>query len=201
MTGNRLSWLERQVKFSLDKVVSLFLLLFLSPLFAYLAWRVKRDSTGPVFFGQERIGFMGKPFVIYKFRTMYTNAEEDGPLLSSVNDSRITPYGRLMRRYRLDELPQLWNVLKGEMSLVGPRPERKCYIDRIVEKAPIYNLLHTVRPGITSLGMVKFGYASDVDQMIKRLEYDILYCEKMSLVLDVTILIYTVKTVYTGKGI
>lgn len=144
---------------------------------------------------------MGKPFVIYKFRTMYTNAEEDGPLLSSVNDSRITPYGRLMRRYRLDELPQLWNVLKGEMSLVGPRPERKCYIDRIVEKAPIYNLLHTVRPGITSLGMVKFGYASDVDQMIKRLEYDILYCEKMSLVLDVTILIYTVKTVYTGKGI
>lgn len=201
MTGNHLSWLERQVKFSLDKVVSLFLLLFLSPLFAYLAWRVKRDSTGPVFFGQERIGFMGKPFVIYKFRTMYTNAEEDGPLLSSVNDSRITPYGRLMRRYRLDELPQLWNVLKGEMSLVGPRPERKYYIDRIVEKAPIYNLLHTVRPGITSLGMVKFGYASDVDQMIKRLEYDILYCEKMSLVLDVTILIYTVKTVYTGKGI
>lgn len=177
------------------------MLLFLSPLFAYLAWRVKRDSTGPVFFGQERIGFMGKPFVIYKFRTMYTNAEEDGPLLSSVNDSRITPYGRLMRRYRLDELPQLWNVLKGEMSLVGPRPERKYYIDRIVEKAPIYNLLHTVRPGITSLGMVKFGYASDVDQMIKRLEYDILYCEKMSLVLDVTILIYTVKTVYTGKGI
>ena len=142
--------------------------------------------------------FMDK---IYKFRTMYTNAEEEGPLLSSEDDSRITPFGRVMRKYRLDELPQFWNVLKGDMSLVGPRPERKYFIERIVRKAPFYYLLHNVRPGITSLGMVKYGYAGSVDEMIERLEYDILYYENMSLILDITILIYTVKTVFTGKGI
>ena len=139
--------------------------------------------------------------MIYKFRTMYTNAEEEGPLLSSEDDSRITPFGRVMRKYRLDELPQFWNVLKGDMSLVGPRPERKYFIERIVVKAPFYYLLHNVRPGITSLGMVRYGYAGSVDEMIERLEYDILYYENMSLILDITILIYTVKTVFTGKGI
>ena len=106
-----------------------------------------------------------------------------------------------MRKYRLDELPQFWNVLKGDMSLVGPRPERKYFIERIVRKAPFYYLLHNVRPGITSLGMEKYGYAGSVDEMIERLEYDILYYENMSLILDITILIYTVKTVFTGKGI
>ena len=166
-----------------------------------MAWRVKKDSPGPVFFRQERIGYLGQPFWMYKFRTMYVNAEEKGPSLSSEDDPRVTPFGRIMRKYRLDELPQFWNVLKGDMSLVGPRPERKYFIDEIVKAAPYYYLLHNVRPGITSLGMVKYGYAASVDKMVERMEYDILYYENMSLTLDLTILIYTVKTVLTGKGV
>ena len=132
---------------------------------------------------------------------MYTDAEQNGPLLASDDDSRITSFGRIMRKYRLDELPQFWNVLKGDMSLVGPRPERKFFINEIVKIAPYYYLLHNVRPGITSLGMVKYGYAGSVDQMIERLEYDMLYYENMSLTLDLTILIYTIKTVITEKGV
>lgn len=201
VTDNNFSPAEQNIKLFLDKVCSVVALLLLSPLFAYIAWRVKKDSPGPVFFRQERIGYLGQPFWMYKFRTMYVNAEENGPSLSSEDDLRVTPFGRIMRKYRLDELPQFWNVLKGDMSLVGPRPERKYFIERIVRKAPFYYLLHNVRPGITSLGMVKYGYAGSVDEMIERLEYDILYYENMSLILDITILIYTVKTVFTGKGI
>lgn len=201
VTDNNFSPAGQNIKFFLDKVSSAVALLLLSPLFVYIAWRVKRDSPGPVFFRQERIGYLGQPFWMYKFRTMYVNAEENGPSLSSEDDPRVTPFGRVMRKYRLDELPQFWNVLKGDMSLVGPRPERKYFIDEIVKTAPYYYLLHNVRPGITSLGMVKYGYAASVDKMVERMEYDILYYENMSLTLDLTILIYTVKTVVTGKGI
>ena len=200
VTDNNFSPAEQNIKLFLDKVCSVVALLLLSPLFAYIAWRVKKDSPGPVFFRQERIGYLGQPFWMYKFRTMYVNAEENGPSLSSEDDLRVTPFGRIMRKYRLDELPQFWNVLKGDMSLVGPRPERKYFIDEIVKTAPYYYLLHNVRPGITSLGMVKYGYAASVDKMVERMEYDILYYENMSLTLDLTILIYTVKTVITGKG-
>ena len=201
VTDNNFSPAEQNIKLFLDKVCSVVALLLLSPLFAYIAWRVKKDSPGPVFFRPERIGYLGQPFWMYKFRTMYVNAEENGPSLSSEDDLRVTPFGRIMRKYRLDELPQFWNVLKGDMSLVGPRPERKYFIDEIVKTAPYYYLLHNVRPGITSLGMVKYGYAASVDKMVERMEYDILYYENMSLTLDLTILIYTVKTVITGKGV
>ncbi|MDR1631639.1 MAG: sugar transferase [Dysgonamonadaceae bacterium] len=201
VTGNNFSEGEKNIKQALDKLVSAIVLILLSPVYLYLAIRVKMDSKGPVFIKQERIGFHGKPFMIYKFRTMHEDAEKEGPLLSSENDERITPFGQVMRKYRLDEFPQFWNVLKGDMSLVGPRPERKHYIDQIVKQAPYFYLLHNVRPGITSWGMVKFGYARNIAEMIERMQYDILYYENMSLMLDIKILIYSIKTIWTGKGI
>ncbi len=162
---------------------------------------IKRQSPGPVIYRQTRIGRHKRPFNILKFRSMRVDAETNGPSLSTVDDPRVTPVGRFMRKYRIDELPQFWNVLRGDMSLVGPRPEREFYIRRILERAPYYSLIHQVRPGITSWGMVKYGYASSVEQMIERMKYDLLYIENLSFGVDIKIIFYTFNTVITGKGV
>ncbi len=191
---------EEKAKRVIDIVVSVVAIILLTPLYIFLIIGVKTSSKGPIFYAQERIGKFGKPFMIFKFRSMFIGSEKGGPALSKKNDSRITKFGLFMRKSRFDELPQFWNVLIGDMSLVGPRPERQFFIDQIVKKAPQYIHLHKVRPGITSWGQVKFGYAENVDEMIERLKYDIVYIENMSLYIDIKILIYTIKIILKLEG-
>lgn len=191
---------QHHVKRIMDVTISIFALILLLPLYIFLAFWVRMTSKGPIFFTQERVGIKGKPFQIIKFRTMFIDAEKNGPQLSSEHDPRITNAGRVMRKYRLDEFPQFFNVLKGDMSLVGPRPERQFFIDQISSREPQYLELTRVRPGITSWGQVKYGYAENVDQMIQRMKYDLLYMRNMSLALDIKILFYTVLIIFLAKG-
>ena len=197
---DQLSDWQRYTKRFFDILLSVIAMIILLPVYIFLIIGVKRSSPGSVFYTQERIGYRGRPFMIYKFRSMVTGAEQETPQLSSKDDPRITQFGKFMRKTRLDETPQFINVIKGDMSLVGPRPERQYYIDQIVKIAPYYKLLHNIKPGITSWGQVKFGYAENVDEMIKRLKWDILYMENRSLQMDVKILIYTVLIVLKRKG-
>ena len=191
---------QQALKRAMDLIISLVALILLIPIYITCALAVKFSSSGPIFYLQDRVGLDGRVFKIIKFRTMYLNSEEAGPQLSSTNDSRITKAGRLMRKTRLDEFPQFINVILGHMSLVGPRPERQFYIDQIMALAPQYVHLTKVRPGITSWGQVKYGYAENVEQMLDRMKFDLLYLKNRSIALDIKIMFYTIAIVLKAKG-
>lgn len=184
-----------------DILLSLLALIILSPLILILSVIIIISGKGPVIYSQDRVGKSGRPFVIYKFRSMKYDAETGVPMLSGTNEERITRIGRYLRKYRIDEIPNFINVLKGEMSVVGPRPERQFFIDQIVKRNPQFRELLRIKPGVTSWGQVKYGYATNVDEMLERLEYDLYYLKNRSLWFDMKILLYTLGTILQGKGL
>lgn len=200
ITDHKMSDQQLCMKRACDVVFSLLCMVVLSPLYILIYILVWCTSEGPAIYRQERIGLYGRTFQILKFRTMTVRAESSTPLLSADDDPRITPIGRFLRKYRLDELPQMWNILRGDMSIVGPRPERRYFIEQIEQQAPYYCLLYKIRPGLTSWGPIKVGYTDTLEKMIRRLNYDIVYMENMSLSLDIKILFHTIGVIVDGKG-
>lgn len=201
ITEQHMTDAELCIKRAFDIIISAVGLIIISPLLLLIALLVRLDSKGTIFYSQERIGLYGMPFRIYKFRTMVENAEANGvPQVTHDNDPRITRVGHWLRKYRLDELPQLWNILRGDMSIVGPRPERPYFVEQIMKEAPYYCLLYKVRPGLTSWGPIRVGYTDTMEKMIERLNCDVVYVENMSLLLDMKILFFTVGVIVKGKG-
>lgn len=191
---------ERSMRRILDCIMAAVLLVLFSPLFLVCYLAVKMEYGGSAIFRQERIGRCGRPFFIYKFRSMRADAEDDGPLLcQGVDDSRLTKTGKFLREHHLDELPQLWNVFKGDMAFVGPRPERKYYIDKIMERDPRYRFLYQIRPGVTSYATLYNGYTDTMEKMLKRLDYDLYYLEHRSWLFDARILFLTFWSIISGK--
>lgn len=188
------------IKRSMDIVVSAFSLIVFSPLFLYCYIAIRKEDGEPVIFSQERIGLHGKPFHIYKFRSMKVDAEKEGmALFNKDSEDNLTKIGRTLRDHHLDELPQLWNVLKGDMSFVGPRPERKYYIDQIMQHNPKYELLYQIRPGVTSYATLYNGYTDTMEKMLRRLELDLYYLDHNSVLFDMKILWMTFKNIVLGK--
>ena len=200
ITEHKMSDSQLCMKRAFDVVVSSLSMLLLSPVYIFLYILVWSTSKGSAIYKQERIGLHGIPFQILKFRTMCNDAEDDVPLLSADHDARVTCVGVFLRKYRLDELPQMWNVLKGDMSIVGPRPERRYFIEQIEQQAPYYCLLYKIRPGLTSWGPVKVGYTDTIEKMVRRLNHDVVYVENMSLLLDLKIIFHTIGVILDGKG-
>ncbi|WP_439184103.1 sugar transferase [Carboxylicivirga taeanensis] len=188
------------IKRCCDIAVSLVGLLLILPFVPLIYWKIKKDSAGPFIYRQERIGKGGRKFIILKFRTMYMDAEKDGPALSSQNDARVTPFGRFLRKWRLDEFPQFWNVLKGDMSVIGPRPERQYYIEQLAKDEPCFNELLNVKPGITSLGQVLYGYAENKTEMLRRIKLELFYTRNYSMSLDLRVFVYTLRTLIKAEG-
>ena len=200
ITEHKMSDMELCIKRTFDIVVSAVMLVLLLPVYIIVSLLVWCTSEGPIFYKQERIGLHGIPFYIIKFRTMRVHAEDGIPQVTSDNDKRITKVGKWLRKYRVDELPQFWNILKGDMSIVGPRPERRYFINQIEEQAPYYCMIYKIRPGLTSWGPIRVGYTDTLEKMVRRLNYDIVYIENMSIRLDIRIMFYTLGVIFGGKG-
>jgi len=199
--GFRQNWLRRVVKRTFDVAVAMTLLIVFFPLMATVAMLIFLERRGPVIYRQERVGLRGESFVVLKFRSMRADAEGDGrPRWAEREDPRVTSLGRILRRSRIDELPQLFNVLNGEMSFVGPRPERPQFVTMLTDQVPFYAVRHSVKPGITGWAQVRFSYGATVEQSVKKLEYDLYYVKNNSLFLDLMILLETVRVVLLGEG-